>query len=159
MAHPDGSLIGCGPLTMLLAGGPRERLAEAERVVAAAGFVPKYVGSIRCQAPAQAFPGLGRNPLPLAPPPAREAGPSPRLGRSAASSCWLGGLPKTCPALRPALPSPLSRYARNLEAIAELWVHLSLGPVGDSSVDWGRNFHFQVVDDRQAKQAQQEREG
>lgn len=36
------------------------------------------------------------------------------------------------------------RYARNLEAIAELWIHLGTEGVG-GAVTWGRNFHFQVV--------------
>jgi predicted dinucleotide-binding enzyme len=36
------------------------------------------------------------------------------------------------------------RYARNLEAIAELWIHLGTEGVG-SAITWGRNFHFQVV--------------
>ncbi|CAE7752532.1 unnamed protein product, partial [Symbiodinium microadriaticum] len=35
------------------------------------------------------------------------------------------------------------RYARNLEAIAELWVHLAVPPAGSTSVDWGRTFHFE----------------
>lgn len=35
------------------------------------------------------------------------------------------------------------RYARNLEVMAELWVHLGV-PIG-SPVTWGRGFHFQVV--------------
>lgn len=38
------------------------------------------------------------------------------------------------------------RYARNLEAIAELWIHLSFPQAGDNNpVNWGRNFHFQVI--------------
>ena len=36
------------------------------------------------------------------------------------------------------------RYARNLEAIAELWIHLGLEGVGPD-LSWGRNFHFQAV--------------
>ena len=34
------------------------------------------------------------------------------------------------------------RYARNLEAIAELWIHLAVPPAGDTKEDWGRNFNF-----------------
>jgi len=37
------------------------------------------------------------------------------------------------------------RYARNLEALAELWIHLGLDGVGETKEQWGRNFHFQVV--------------
>lgn len=38
------------------------------------------------------------------------------------------------------------RYARNLEAIAELWIHLSAPPIGfNNGLVWGRDFHFQVV--------------
>jgi len=37
------------------------------------------------------------------------------------------------------------RYARNLEAIAELWIHLGVPSAGFTSVNWGRNFHFQVI--------------
>lgn len=38
------------------------------------------------------------------------------------------------------------RYARNLDAIAELWIHLSIPGAGDTTEDWGRNFHFQVIE-------------
>ncbi len=38
------------------------------------------------------------------------------------------------------------RYARNLDAIAELWIHLSIPPAGETREDWGRNFHFQVIE-------------
>jgi 8-hydroxy-5-deazaflavin:NADPH oxidoreductase len=34
------------------------------------------------------------------------------------------------------------RYARNLEAIAELWIHLAIPGVG-SSENWGMGFHFE----------------
>ena len=37
------------------------------------------------------------------------------------------------------------RYARNLEAIAELWIHLGLPSAGLTKVVWGRDFHFQVI--------------
>ena len=37
------------------------------------------------------------------------------------------------------------RYARNLEAIAELWIHLGVPGVGETKEDWGRAFHFQVL--------------
>lgn len=37
------------------------------------------------------------------------------------------------------------RYAKNLEAIAELWIHLSAPPIGFTPVGWGRNFNFQVI--------------
>ncbi len=44
------------------------------------------------------------------------------------------------------------RYARNLEAIAELWHHLAIPSWGDIppevSIEWGYNFHFQVISDR-----------
>ncbi|PNH05802.1 Metalloreductase STEAP3 [Tetrabaena socialis] len=36
------------------------------------------------------------------------------------------------------------RYARNLEAIAELWIHLSVPGVGTAE-KWGRDFHFQTI--------------
>lgn len=36
------------------------------------------------------------------------------------------------------------RYARNLEAIAELWIHLAVPGVGTAD-KWGRDFHFQVI--------------
>lgn len=36
------------------------------------------------------------------------------------------------------------RYARNLEAIAELWIHLAVPPAGDTKENWGRNWNFQV---------------
>ncbi|EFN57935.1 expressed protein [Chlorella variabilis] len=38
------------------------------------------------------------------------------------------------------------RYARNLDAIAELWIHLSIPGAGETPECWGRNFHFQVVE-------------
>jgi len=38
------------------------------------------------------------------------------------------------------------RYARNLEAMAELWIHCGIGAAGlNHTVDWGRDFAFQVV--------------
>ena len=37
------------------------------------------------------------------------------------------------------------RYARNLEAMAELWVHLAIPPAGATTVDWGRGFHFEAT--------------
>ena len=40
------------------------------------------------------------------------------------------------------------RYARNLEAIAELWIHLAVPPAGETKENWGRAFHFQVGDSR-----------
>ena len=36
------------------------------------------------------------------------------------------------------------RYARNLEAIAELWTHLAI-PQIDAAADWGVDFHFEAV--------------
>ena len=36
------------------------------------------------------------------------------------------------------------RYARNLEAMAELWIHLANPPLSDAA-NWGHNFHFQVL--------------
>jgi len=86
MEAADGSLINGQQLTMLLA-GPEEKRADAEAVVAAAGFVPEYVGPIR--------------------------------------------------------------YARNMEAITELWVHLAEPLGGFTTVEWGRNFHFQVIKKKQ----------
>jgi predicted dinucleotide-binding enzyme len=44
----------------------------------------------------------------------------------------------------PAYVGPI-RYARNLEAMAELWIHLGLDAAGETKEQWGRNFHFQVV--------------
>eukprot|EP00602_Paraphysomonas_sp_CaronLab_P009657 CAMPEP_0185023132 /NCGR_PEP_ID=MMETSP1103-20130426/5826_1 /TAXON_ID=36769 /ORGANISM="Paraphysomonas bandaiensis, Strain Caron Lab Isolate" /LENGTH=472 /DNA_ID=CAMNT_0027555569 /DNA_START=99 /DNA_END=1517 /DNA_ORIENTATION=+ len=35
------------------------------------------------------------------------------------------------------------RYSRNLEAMAELWVHLALPPVGETTENWGKTFHFE----------------
>eukprot|EP00605_Chrysophyceae_sp_TOSAG23-4_P000226 GSChrysophyteH1.ASY1.ANO1.263.1 assembled CDS len=40
------------------------------------------------------------------------------------------------------------RYARNLESIAELWIHLGFPPAGETKENWGQAFHFQVVDSR-----------
>ena len=37
------------------------------------------------------------------------------------------------------------RYARNLEAVAEIWIHTAIPPAGLTQEDWGRNFHIQVV--------------
>ena len=37
------------------------------------------------------------------------------------------------------------RYSRNLEAMAELWVHLIVGPGGFTEEDWGLNCALQVV--------------
>eukprot|EP00878_Enallax_costatus_P013208 GHUV01013806.1.p1 GENE.GHUV01013806.1~~GHUV01013806.1.p1 ORF type:complete len:170 (+),score=44.95 GHUV01013806.1:1605-2114(+) len=37
------------------------------------------------------------------------------------------------------------RYARNLEAIAELWIHLGVPPAGFTPVSMGRDFAFNVV--------------
>lgn len=36
------------------------------------------------------------------------------------------------------------RYARNLEAIAELWIHLGTA-AGFTDVSMGRQFHFQII--------------
>ena len=36
------------------------------------------------------------------------------------------------------------RYARNLEAIAELWIHLGI-PAITTAERWGRDYHFQVL--------------
>lgn len=47
LGAPDGSLIDGRQLTMLVAGGPPEKRGAAEAVVAAVGFIPKYVGPIR----------------------------------------------------------------------------------------------------------------
>ncbi|KAG5178098.1 hypothetical protein JKP88DRAFT_202007 [Tribonema minus] len=44
----------------------------------------------------------------------------------------------------PAYVGPI-RYARNLEAIAELWIHLGVPPAGTTSVFWGRNFVFEPI--------------
>jgi len=44
----------------------------------------------------------------------------------------------------PAYVGPI-RYARNLEAMAELWIHLGSDGVGETKELWGRDFHFQVV--------------
>lgn len=37
------------------------------------------------------------------------------------------------------------RFARNLEALAELWIHLGVPELQGGAENWGRNFHFQVV--------------
>lgn len=41
------------------------------------------------------------------------------------------------------------RYARNLEAMSELWHHLAIPSFGEISEEvskeWGSNFHFQVI--------------
>lgn len=40
------------------------------------------------------------------------------------------------------------RYAKNLEALAELWVHLGVAGVGVGEMrdlTWGRHFHFQAI--------------
>ena len=34
------------------------------------------------------------------------------------------------------------RYARNLEAIAELWIHLAVPPAGETRENWGWAFAF-----------------
>lgn len=44
---------------------------------------------------------------------------------------------------RPHFVGPI-RYARNLEAIAELWIHLSAPIIGDTKESWGRSFNFGV---------------
>lgn len=44
---------------------------------------------------------------------------------------------------KPVFVGPI-RYARNLEAIAELWIHLGVPGVGTAE-KWGRDFHFQVL--------------
>ncbi|KAG2499286.1 hypothetical protein HYH03_002864 [Edaphochlamys debaryana] len=43
----------------------------------------------------------------------------------------------------PAYVGPI-RYARNLEAMAELWLHLGV-PGAGTAHKWGRNFHFQAL--------------
>lgn len=45
---------------------------------------------------------------------------------------------------RPVYVGPI-RYARNLEALAELWIHLYKPPNGIAGTWWGLNFHFQPV--------------
>lgn len=40
------------------------------------------------------------------------------------------------------------RFARNLEAIAELWINLGVPFIGrqhGGTEDWGRAFHFQTI--------------
>lgn len=44
---------------------------------------------------------------------------------------------------RPHYVGPI-RYARNLEAIAELWIHLSAPVIGDTEECWGRSFNFGI---------------
>ncbi|GIL99382.1 hypothetical protein Vretimale_4555, partial [Volvox reticuliferus] len=44
---------------------------------------------------------------------------------------------------KPVYVGPI-RYARNLEALAELWIHLGVPGVGTAE-KWGRDFHFQVI--------------
>ncbi|KXZ42074.1 hypothetical protein GPECTOR_210g417 [Gonium pectorale] len=44
---------------------------------------------------------------------------------------------------KPAYVGPI-RYARNLEAIAELWIHLAVPGVGTAE-KWGHDFHFQAL--------------
>jgi hypothetical protein len=44
------------------------------------------------------------------------------------------------------------RYARNLEALSELWHHLAIPSFGDIpeevSKEWGNAFHFQVISNK-----------
>ncbi|KAL4423168.1 hypothetical protein ABPG77_007821 [Micractinium sp. CCAP 211/92] len=65
------------------------------------------------------------------------AGPAERRGEAEAVITGVGFAPKYV--------GPI-RYARNLDAIAELWIHLSIPGAGDTPEDWGRNFHFQVIE-------------
>ncbi|KAG5178099.1 hypothetical protein JKP88DRAFT_169397, partial [Tribonema minus] len=44
----------------------------------------------------------------------------------------------------PAYVGP-NRYARNLEALAEMWIHVSVPEAGSTPVSWGRRFVFQPV--------------
>jgi predicted dinucleotide-binding enzyme len=44
---------------------------------------------------------------------------------------------------RPRFVGPI-RYARNLEAIAELWIHLAVPPAGETRENWGRSWNFAV---------------
>ncbi len=45
---------------------------------------------------------------------------------------------------KPQFVGPI-RYAKNLEAIAELWIHSSIPADHLSNVQWGAGFHFNVV--------------
>lgn len=45
---------------------------------------------------------------------------------------------------KPVYVGPI-RYARNLEALAELWIHLAVPNVKGQTEHWGRDFHFQVM--------------
>ena len=38
------------------------------------------------------------------------------------------------------------RYARNLEALAELYIHLELPMAGFTKECWGKGFAFQVIE-------------
>lgn len=42
------------------------------------------------------------------------------------------------------------RYARNLEALAELWIHMGVDPVPGGAVKLGRDFHFQLIRSKDA---------
>ena len=45
---------------------------------------------------------------------------------------------------KPVFVGPI-RYSRNLEAIAELWIHLAVQPGGFAHLPFGDEFHFQVA--------------
>lgn len=64
-------------------------------------------------------------------------GPPERRGEAEAVVAGVGFAPKYV--------GPI-RYARNLDAIAELWIHLSIPGAGETPEAWGRNFHFQVIE-------------
>lgn len=64
------------------------------------------------------------------------AGPKEKEAKAAAVIAGVG--------FKPVYVGPI-RYARNLEAIAELWIHLGNAPVGETREDFGHNFHFQTI--------------
>lgn len=45
---------------------------------------------------------------------------------------------------KPVYVGPI-RYSRNLEALAELWIHLAFTPAGFVHENWGDEFHFNVA--------------
>ncbi|KAG5182405.1 glycosyl hydrolases family 18-domain-containing protein [Tribonema minus] len=53
---------------------------------------------------------------------------------------------------RPAYVGPI-RYARNLEALAELWIHLHVTPNGIAGTSWGPNFHFEPIANQNTDEA------
>lgn len=177
MAHPSGEGVfgggaaaaARGPLTMLFAGAPEKREAAAAIISAVVRRRGGGGAISRACAGASSFLRLLQasaylpystycDPLPSRALHRAMSGPSAAHAIwSHSQSCGFTAAPRACRPIAhttthtqgfaPRYVGPI-RYARNLESLAELWIHCGIGGAGLSDVDWGRDFAFQVVGGR-----------